>query len=163
MSSLGAAILDKCNPALKYPGWFSSVMPIARRGAARLHAFARRPLSVTLSPVSILCLLSRPLPLKRPENEFLRYGRYRVVDLFVPGLSELTREEGTLVPKAWTTKKPVQLVTARIILLAGLSNFLTDPAASIRRVQDAMDRRRGSFLDHWIKTLPPHAQSSLFP
>lgn len=163
MSSLGAAILNKCNPALEYPRWFSSVMPIARRGAARLHAFARRPMNVTLSPVSVLCLLSRPLPLKQLENDFLRYGPYRVADLFVPGLSELTREEGTLIPETWTTKKPVQLVTARIILLAGLSNFLNDPPASIRRVQDAMDRRRGSFLDHWIETLPPHAQSLLFP
>jgi len=85
-----------------------------------------------------------------------------VVDLFVRGLNELTREEGALIPEPWTTKKPVQLITARVNLLAGLSNFLTEPAASIRRVQDATDLRRGSFLDHWIENLP-NAQSSRFP
>ena len=58
-------------------------------------------------------------------------------------------------------KKPVQLVTARIILLAGLSNFLADPKASFRRVQDAADNRVSTFLERWINALQPHVRSSL--
>ncbi len=84
-----------------------------------------------------------------------------MADLFVPGLHELAREEGVLIPDIWTAQKPVQLVTARIILLAGLSNFLADPKASFRRVQDAADNRVSTFLERWINALPPQIRSSL--
>jgi hypothetical protein len=30
------------------PDWFFGIVPAARRGAAKLHGFARRPFSVTL-------------------------------------------------------------------------------------------------------------------
>jgi hypothetical protein len=84
-----------------------------------------------------------------------------VADVFVPGLHELAREEGVLIPDIWTAHKPVQLVTTRIILLAGLSNFLADPKASFRRVQDAADNRVSIFLERWINALPPKIRSSL--
>ena len=149
LSSLRKLVLDRCNPAREYPNWFSGIMPAARRGADRLHAFARRPFSVMPSPVAVLCLLSKPLPTGWPDDDGLfRYGPHRVADLFVSGLGELTREAGVLVPDAWTAKKPVRLVTARVILLAGLSHFLADPAASFDRVQGAADRRAGSFPKH---------------
>ena len=161
MSSLGNPVLDRCNPAREHPDWFAGIMPAARRGAARLQAFARRPFNTTVSPVAVLCLLSKPLRPEGPDDGLCRYETSRVADLFVPGLSELTREEGILVPDAWTAAKPVRLVPARIILLAGLSHFLIDPAASFRRVREAVGFRIGSFLERWMDALPPHARSCL--
>ena len=161
MSSPGSPILDRCNPAREHPNWFSGIMPTARRGAVRLHAFARRPFNVALSPVAVLRLLSKPLSSGWPDDDDPLYGVHRVADLFVPGLHELAREEGVLIPDIWTPQKPVQLVTARIILLAGLSNFLADPKASFRRVQDAADNRVSTFLERWINALPPQIRSSL--
>ncbi len=161
LSSLGSPALDRCNPAREHPGWFSGIMPAARHGAARLHLYARRPFSAVLPPVAVLCLLSKPLTPGWPDDEVIRYGGYGVADLFVPGLSEITREQGILVPEVWTIKKPVRLVTARIILLAALSHFLADPKASFRRVRDTAGFGVGSFLERWVSALPPHARSSI--
>ena len=147
VSSLGTASLSRCDPTREYPNWFIGIMPAARRGAAQLHTFARRPFSSTLSPVAVLCLLSKPLPQGWPCDGFIRCGHYRVADLIVPGLSGLTREAGILIPGIWTTKKPVRLMTARTILLAGLAHFLADPAASFRRVRDVTGFRPGSLLE----------------
>ena len=84
-----------------------------------------------------------------------------VADLFVPGLSELTREEGNFVSDVWTAKRPVRLVTARTVLLAGLSHFLADPVASFRRVRDAGGGRAGPILERWISALPLHARPAV--
>ena len=161
MSSLEKPKLSRCNPAREYPNWFAGIMPAARRGADQLHTFARRPFSSPLSPVAVLCFLSKPLPRGWLSDGLVRCGHYRVADLIVPGLSDLTSEAGFLVPGIWTAKKPVRFVTARTILLAGLSHFLADPAASLRRVQDVTGFGPGSLCERWLNTLPPHERSSM--
>jgi len=161
MSSLGRPVLDRCNPAREHPNWYSGILPAARRGAARLHAFARRPFGSTLSPIAILGLLSKPRAPGTRDEAAAWHIPYRVADLFVPGLSELTRDVGILIPDIWTAKKPLRLVTARTILFAGLAYFLDDPVASIRRVREAMPFWPGSHLDCWIVASPPHTRASL--
>jgi hypothetical protein len=46
-------------------------------------------------------------------------GERRLAELFVPGLADLWR--ANLIPEPWTNRRPVRLVTARTILLAGMA------------------------------------------
>ena len=43
-----------------------------------------------------------------------------MADLFVPGLSDLSRKEVNLNPDVWRARQPAQFVSGRIILLADL-------------------------------------------
>ena len=148
------------------PQWFAQILPAARIGAARLFSFARRPFNASLSPVAVLCLMSKPLnrgwrQTDDPSDEEISpWGRHCVAELFVPGLRQLTREE-TLVPVLWTEKKPVRLVTARTILLAALSPFLQDPRLSFRTVMHAYGARTHSGVERWFNGLPPHSRKFL--
>jgi hypothetical protein len=53
----------------------------------------------------------------------------RLIELFVPGLA--ARWRANLIPEPWTNKRPVRLVTARTILLAGMATALDDRAAAL--------------------------------
>ena len=122
--------LTRCNPAREEPVWFESIRPPARVGARLLADFARRPLTSRFSPVAILQLLSMRFdairfatrPVGRCGADELFASR-RIIELFVPGLSELRRDN--LIPAPWTSDKPVRLVTARTILLAGMAALLS--------------------------------------
>jgi hypothetical protein len=57
------------------------------------------------------------------------------VELFVSGLSERAGDD--LIPEPWTAKKPVRLVTARAILLAGMANFLRDHSHAVTLIESA--------------------------
>ena len=161
LSSLGPPLLHRCDPAREHPNWFYSIMPAARRGAARLRAFAYRPYSTTFSPVAALDLLSKPLAPGWRYDGAAKKEPHRVAELFVPGLAELTRDVGVLIPDVWNAGRPIRLVTARTILFAALASFLKDPASSMLRVKAVMPIRPGSALERWINALPPHIWSSL--
>ncbi len=160
MSSLGPPVLHRCDPAREHPNWFYSIMPAARRGAARLRAFAYRPYSAALSPVAALDLLSKPLAPGWRHGGAAKKEPHRVAELFVPGLAELTRDVGVLIPDVWNAGRPLRLVTARTILFAALASFLKDPASSMQRVKAVMPSQPGSALERWINALPPHSWSS---
>ncbi len=59
----------------------------------------------------------------------------RLAELFVPGLAE--RWHANLVPEPWTNKRPVRLVTARPILLAGMATVLDDRGAALSVLKSA--------------------------
>jgi hypothetical protein len=64
-----------------------------------------------------------------------RFATRRLVELFVPGLSE--RAGDNLIPEPWTAQNPVRLVTARAILLAAMANFLRDHRNALALIQNA--------------------------
>jgi hypothetical protein len=161
LSSFGPPVLDRCNPVREHLDWFNDIMPAARRGAARLHAFARRPDGTNLSPVAVLNLLSKPLAPSWRQGAPVWQEPHRVADLFVPGLAELTRDVGVLIPDAWAPGRPVRLVTARTILFASLASFLDNPGRSMHRIRAAGPFSPGSILDQWISALPPHTRSAI--
>ena len=72
-----------------------------------------------------------------PTNQRVPYqfATRRLVELFVPGLSERATDD--LIPEPWTASKPVRLVTARTILLAGMTRFLRDHRYAIDLIQSA--------------------------
>ncbi|MEA2730313.1 MAG: hypothetical protein QOD56_2613 [Gammaproteobacteria bacterium] len=130
-SPSGRPNLTRCNPAREEPVWFESLRPAARVGARLLANFACRPLMPGFSPLTILQLLSMRFDAIRfAKGRVSRLGvdelfaSRRLIELFVPGLSELWRDN--LIPAPWTSDKPVRLVTARTILLAGMATFLSN-------------------------------------
>ena len=164
--SVGGPVMNHCNPARDEPVWFARILPAARAGAARLHSFARRPFNTSLSPVAVLCLLSKVLrPVwTQPDDAKLDddalLGSGYVAELFVPGLRQLVRDEA-LVLTPWTESKPVRPVAPRIILLAALSNFLRDPRQSCRTVRDVGGFSARSSLERWFTGLPLHSREFL--
>ena len=89
------------------------------------------PLGPRLSPVATFQLLSMRFDAirfsKRAGSHIdadEQFASHRLIELFVPGPTELWGDG--LVPKPWTLNKPVRLVTARTILLAGMATFLGD-------------------------------------
>jgi hypothetical protein len=137
----GAAELTRCNPARDDPAWFEGLRPAARAGARLLAKFARRPLAA-ISPISVLRLLSMRFDADRFAHKPVtshsltdQLTARRLAELFVPGLSERTRDD--LIPKPWTADTPVRLVTARTILLAGMANFLRNRSQALCLVQRA--------------------------
>lgn len=146
-----------CDPGREYPEWFSKVLPAARRGGQRLGSFARRPTGVGLAPVAVLNLLS--MPLRRRLIDYRssydrNWGQYhRIAELFVPGLRKLSSEH-QLVPKAWTSRKPVRLVTARTILLAAMAAFFANVRHSFRRVTKTASEGTLASVRRWFNALP---------
>jgi len=107
-----------------------------------LWAYAKRPFSTGLSPVTILQLLSMRFDAVRFSQT--RVGRdvrvdpfapRRLAELFVPGLSE--RAQDDLLPEPWTAQAPVRLVTARTILLAGMASFVSNHRQAVDLVRSA--------------------------
>ena len=138
----GAAKLTRCNPTREEPAWFESLRPAARAGARLLANFARRPYADGISPITVLRLLSMRFDAVRFAHLPLaghcptpQLAARRLAELFVPGLSERTRDD--LIPEPWTADRPVRLVTARTILLAGMANFLRDRRQAVDLVQSA--------------------------
>jgi hypothetical protein len=130
-SPTGRPNLTRCNPAREEPAWFEGLRPAARVGARLLEDFARRPLTSRFPPVAVLQLLSMRFDAirftRRPVGHLGAdelFASRRLIELFVPGLSEMWRDN--LVPAPWTSDKPVRLVTARTILLAGMMTFLNN-------------------------------------
>jgi hypothetical protein len=130
-SPAGRPDLTRCNPAREEPVWFESLRPAARIGARLLANFARHPFRPRFSPVATLQLLSMRFDATRfskragsPIDADEQFASHRLIELFVPGMSELWGDD--LVPEPWTLNKPVRLVTARTILLAGMATFLGD-------------------------------------
>lgn len=151
-SPAGAANLARCNPVREHPAWFESLRPTARAGARLLAKFARRPYEGGISPTTVLRLLSMRfdaacLPMTNQDLTD-RFATRRLVELFVPGLSERAADD--LIPEPWTAKKPVRLVTARTILLAGMANFLRDHRRAVTLIGNATayanHRHLGSLL-----------------
>ena len=109
LSSTGGPNLEQCNPAREMPHWFAKIRPAARIGAARLFAFARRPWNTSLSPVAVLCLLSKPIdprwasPDDAIDDEISWPRQHSMAELFVSGLHDLSRED-SLLPTPWTKK-----------------------------------------------------------
>jgi TniQ len=132
-----AARLNRCNPAREEPIWFESLRPAARAGARRLAEFAQRPFKAGCSPVNILRLLSMRFDAIRfastPTTCYVAaelFATRRLAELFVPGLAD--RWHANLLPEPWTEDQPVRLVTARTILLAGLTALLEDRDRAVR-------------------------------
>jgi len=126
----GPPKLDRVNPAREEPLWFEGLRNTARIGARQLADFARRPFTTGWSPLIILRLLSM-----RFDAVAFYGGRAvagatdrRTAELFVPGLMDLSR--ANLIPEPWTNERPVRLVTARTILLAGMAIALKDRATA---------------------------------
>jgi hypothetical protein len=138
----GSAKLTRCNPAREEPVWFESLRPAARAGARLLANFAARRLKFSFSPLTILRLLSMRFDAIRFANTATTahsaaelFATRRLAELFVPGLSE--RWQDDLLPEPWTADKPIRLVTARTILLAGMTNFLDDRDSGLRLLESA--------------------------
>lgn len=125
-SPAGPPRLGRVNPAREEPLWFESLRRAARIGARKLADFARRPFTTGWSPMIILRLLSMRFDAVAFADGRLRgdVAQRRLVELFVPGLAELWR--ANLVPEPWTNERPVRLVTARTLLLAGMATALDD-------------------------------------
>jgi hypothetical protein len=72
-----------------------------------------------------------------PANQRVpsQFATRRLVELFIPGLSERATDD--LIPEPWTASKPVRLVTARTILLAGMTSFFRDHRDAIVLIQGA--------------------------
>jgi TniQ len=130
-SPAGTPRLDRVNPACEEPLWFESPRSAARIGARKLADFARRPFATGWSPVIILRLLSMRFDAVAFADGRLRgdVAQRRLAELFVPGLAERWHEN--LVPEPWTNARPVRLVTARTILLAGMATALDDRLATL--------------------------------
>jgi hypothetical protein len=145
------------DPARDYPEWFSKLLPVARKGGRRLEVFARCPIGRQLAPVAVLNLLS--IPLRRRlvgyRSSYDRnWGQYhRTAELFVPGLRTLSSEH-QLIPKAWTSRKPVRLVTARAILLAAMAAFFVNVRHSFRRVTETAFGGTLASVRRWFNALP---------
>ena len=138
----GAAKLTRCNPVREEPVWFESLRPAARAGARLLADFAVRGRKAGFSPVTILRSLSMRFDAIRFANTATAahsaaelFATRRLAELFVPGLSERWRDD--LLPEPWTVDKPVRLVTARMILLAGTTNFLGDRDRGLKLLESA--------------------------
>ena len=136
-SPAGAPKLDRVNPAREEPLWFESLRRAAQIGARKLADFARRPFATGWSPVIILRLLSMRFDAVAFANGHLRedMAQRRLAELFVPGLA--ARWRANLVPEPWTNERPVRLVTARTILLAGMATALGDRTAALRTLKSA--------------------------
>jgi hypothetical protein len=168
-SAPGGPNLNRSNPAREEPEWFGQIMPLARRGAAQIKAFARMPYSASVSPVAILRLLSMRRGhsiLAKPEGtwETPRYadGDHCIAEFFLPGLRELLHQD-SLLPKLWTEQRPVRLVSARTILYAAMANFLAEPGASYSRTVDALVGSRRTAVEQWLRHLPQHSAKILNP
>lgn len=163
-SAPGRPNLNRSNPAREDPEWFGQILPFARRGATLLAAFARRPHRALVSPVAILRLLSmRHTP---PGPAWMtHYGAgcdHRIAGFFLPGLTERLCEH-PLLPTLWTDRHPVRLVTARIILLAAMANFLAEPTAAFSRLIGELDWPRRRAVERWLYNLPDHSAQALDP
>ena len=156
--------LDRCNPVREEPNWFAQILPYARRGAAQLATFVRQPYGSSVSPVSILRLLSMRLThsaFAAPRSTACSAeddggGHHCIAELFVAGLEPLLHRE-PLLPTLWTERRPVRLVTARTILFAAMAKFLADPRAAYARIVRALDRRSRATVDRWFRGLPEHS------
>ena len=140
----GGAKLTRCNPAREEPVWFESLRPAARVGARLLANFAMRPITAGFSPVTILRLLSMRFDAIRFANTATAahsaaelFATRRLAEVFVPGLSE--RWQDDLLPEPWTADKPTRLVTARMILLAGMTNLLDDRDSGLKLLESAAE------------------------
>ena len=144
-SPAGAVNLARCNPVREHPAWFEGLRPAARNGARLLAKSARYPYGGGISPTAVLRLVSMRFDaahcLVADRDLPARFATRRLVELFVPGLSE--RAEDDLIPEPWTSKKPLRLVTARTILLAGMSSFLRDHRHGLSLIQSAI-----AYVDH---------------
>jgi hypothetical protein len=149
--------LHQSDPARDYPEWFSKVLPVARKGGRRLEAFARCPIGGELTPVAVLCLLSISLTRRLVDyrSSYDRnWGRYhQIAELFVPGLRTLSSEH-QLIPNAWTSGKPVRLVTPRAILLAAMAAFFVNVRHSFRRVTEIAFGGTLASVRRWFNALP---------
>jgi hypothetical protein len=137
-SPAGAPRLDRVNPTREEPLWFESLREAARIGARKLADFARRPFVTGWSPMIVLRLLSMRFEAVAFAEGRLRgdVTQRRLVELFVPGLA--ARWRANLIPEPWTNKRPVRLVTARTILLAGMATALDDRAAALSVLKSAV-------------------------
>jgi hypothetical protein len=168
-SAPGGPNLNRSNPAREEPEWFGQIMPLARRGAARVKAFAHTPYGASVSPVAILRLLSMHLapsvstePKLALDDPHYSGGHHCIAELFLPGLRERLHQD-PLLPTPWTEQRPVRLVTARTILYAALANFLAEPRAAYNRTVDALAWSRRKAVERWLDHLPQHAAQILNP
>lgn len=156
----GAPKLDRVNPAREEPLWFHDIRNEARSGARRLADFARRPFRTGWSPLTILRLLSM-----RFDAVAFHGGRHdsggavrRIAELFVPGLTDLWR--ANLIPEPWTNERPVRLVTARTILLAGMSTVLRDRATAFTSFRSLAPHVWHRDFDPFVTNLSRHLDQS---
>jgi hypothetical protein len=167
-SSPGGPNLNRCNPAREELEWFGQIMPLARRGAAQLKAFVRTPYRPSISPVSILRLLSMrlgPFVAAEPEPLWADHhhpGDHCIAELFLPGLRERLHRD-PLLPTLWTEARPVRLASARSILYAAMAIFMADPRAAYARTVDALGRSRRRAVESWLDHLPDHSARVLHP
>lgn len=160
-SAPGGPNLNWSNPAREEPDWFSQILPLARRGAANLASFVRRPYRPLVSPVAILRLLSMRLCTFTeitPPPAWTH--RHCIAELFLPDRSE--RLPGhPLLPVPWTKQHPVRLVTARTILFAALAKFLAEPRAAYARIVGALDWPRRRAVEQWLDQQPDYSARML--
>lgn len=165
LSSPGGPRLRQCNPAQEMPHWFAQIRPAARIGADRLRAFARWPHNTALSPVAILCLMSRSIglggvqPEAEVDDDICWPGPHRMAEHFVAGLRDLSQED-SLLRTTWSETKPVRLVMARTILLAAMARFSDDPQGAFSLIRGAGGSARHS-IERWFSSLPSHSQAFL--
>ena len=153
-SAPGGPNLNWSNPAREEPEWFSQILPLARRGAAHLASFVRRPHRSWPSPVKILRLLSMRLyPFAQITPAPAWTPRQCIAELFLPDRSERLPEY-PLLPELWTEQRPVRLVTARAILFAAMANFLAEPKEAYARLVGTLDWSRYRAVEQWLGNQP---------
>lgn len=156
-SNPGGPTLNWSNPAREEPEWFNRILPFARRGAAQLATFVRRPHHSLVSPVAVLRLLSMSLKTRTASTPRLaRKPHHCIAELFLPERPERVSER-PMLPGLWTERQPVRLVTARTVLFAALAKFLADPTAAYARIVGALDWRRRIAVERWLGDLPDHS------
>lgn len=156
-SNPGGPKLNWANPAREEPEWFSRILPFARKGAAHMATFVRRPHRSLVSPLAVLRLLSMRLDTyaaSTPRPEWMPH--HCIAELFLPDRSECVSEQ-PLLPALWTEQHPVRLVAARTVLFAAMANFLAEPRAAYARIVDALDWRRRSAVKRWLDDQPHHS------
>jgi TniQ len=159
--------LRRGNPAREHPAWFCQLLPAARVGGRQLAEFARRPLGVELEPTAVLSLLSLQLGADAYSAVFGRQltpeswnARHCIAELFIPELRE-RRFSDPLVPKRWTAREPVKLVTARTILFAAMATFFANARHSLRQIVSIANAAMKTVIDRWFLALPRHSRQFL--
>lgn len=165
-SNSGRPNLSRVNPAREDLEWFARILPFARRGAAHLATYVRRPRHTLVSPVAFLRLLSMRLGPPAPGPTQMppcgEDGHHRIAELFLPDLHDRLRKH-PLLPSPWTERNPVRLVTARAILLAALANSLADPRGAYARIVGSLDWTRRRAVEHWLDNQPQQLALVLDP
>ncbi len=167
-SSLTALQFSFPNPRYEDPGWYHEVLPHARSGASQLLKYSRHPDRYLISPVMVLELMSMrasPLPYEIPTRDWSfvtakSSANHCIAEIMIPGLREKL-DYAPLIPTLWSVDHPVRNVLARMLLLAALAIFQSDPAGAWARIKGSLSDMRKKDITWWFDRLPNSAAEHL--